>query len=91
MMNTAHNGQRLGQALFKICQRLDIVHKVCVGVPCTFDIRYTLLYGIPYYALQIGHITCDNASNNGTMIQEFSRCYKKKTGEHFDVKKRHIR
>lgn len=27
-MNTAHNGKRLGQALFKICDRLDIVKKV---------------------------------------------------------------
>jgi hypothetical protein len=27
-MNTAHNGKRLGQALFKICFRLGIVHKV---------------------------------------------------------------
>ena len=27
-MNTAHNGVRLGQALFKICSRLRIVHKV---------------------------------------------------------------
>ena len=28
-MNTAHNGARLGQALYKICHRLGIVHKVC--------------------------------------------------------------
>lgn len=28
-MNTAHNGKQLGQALFKICHRLGIVHKVC--------------------------------------------------------------
>ena len=27
-MNTAHNGQRLGQALFKIANQLGIVHKV---------------------------------------------------------------
>jgi hypothetical protein len=27
-MNTAHNGKRLGQALFKVCARLDIVKKV---------------------------------------------------------------
>jgi hypothetical protein len=31
-MNTAHNGVRLGQALFKICNRLGIVHKVCIYV-----------------------------------------------------------
>ncbi|KIK75646.1 hypothetical protein PAXRUDRAFT_18813 [Paxillus rubicundulus Ve08.2h10] len=27
-MNNAHNGPRLGQALFKICDRLGIAHKV---------------------------------------------------------------
>ncbi|KIK91763.1 hypothetical protein PAXRUDRAFT_148775, partial [Paxillus rubicundulus Ve08.2h10] len=27
-MNSAHNGPRLGQALFKICDRLGIAHKV---------------------------------------------------------------
>ena len=27
-MNTAHNGTRLGQELYKICSRLSIVHKV---------------------------------------------------------------
>ena len=29
-MNTAHNGIRLGQSLFKICNRLGIVHKISV-------------------------------------------------------------
>ena len=28
-INNAHNGLRLGQALFKICDRLGIAHKVC--------------------------------------------------------------
>ena len=27
-MNTVHNGTHLGQALFKICDRLNIIHKV---------------------------------------------------------------
>jgi hypothetical protein len=27
-MNTAHNGTRLGQSLYKVCHRLGIVHKV---------------------------------------------------------------
>jgi len=27
-MNSAHNGTHLGQSLFKICDRLGIVHKV---------------------------------------------------------------
>ena len=29
-MNTSHNGVCLGQALFKICNQLGIVHKVCL-------------------------------------------------------------
>ena len=83
-MNTAHNGQRLGQALFKICMRLDIVDKVCI-----LDISpYVIIIDC---LLQIGHITCDNASNNGTMLHEFARCYKGKTRESFDDKKQHIR
>ncbi|PPR07906.1 hypothetical protein CVT24_002801 [Panaeolus cyanescens] len=28
-LNTSHNGERLGQALYKVCDRLHIVHKVC--------------------------------------------------------------
>jgi hypothetical protein len=31
-MNTSHNGIRLGQALYKICDRLGIVHKVSVEI-----------------------------------------------------------
>lgn len=27
-LNTAHNGARLGQALYKVCNRLDIIPKV---------------------------------------------------------------
>ena len=27
-MNSAHNGRRLGTALFKVCNRLDIAHKI---------------------------------------------------------------
>jgi hypothetical protein len=31
-LNTAHNGRRLGQALFKIVERLEITNKVrCVS------------------------------------------------------------
>jgi hypothetical protein len=29
-LNTAHNGKRLGQALFKVVQRLEILDKVCI-------------------------------------------------------------
>jgi hypothetical protein len=37
-MNTSHNGVRLGQALYKICNRLKIVHKVsCANIILTTD------------------------------------------------------
>jgi hypothetical protein len=41
--------------------------------------------------VQIGHITCDNARNNDTMLEEFARCYHIKTQDDFDVQRRHIR
>jgi hypothetical protein len=31
-MNTSHNGIRLGQALYKVCDRLGIVHKVSLEI-----------------------------------------------------------
>ena len=74
-MNTAHDGIHLGQALFKICDRLCIVHKV--GFPTC------LLPSTEYF--QIGHITCDNASNNNTMMKEFAGQFQKKTGQQFDT------
>jgi hypothetical protein len=38
-MNTAHNGKRLGQALFKICEHLGIVEKVCI-----YKLEYNEIY-----------------------------------------------
>jgi len=29
-MNTVHNGTQLGQALYKVCNRLEVVHKVSI-------------------------------------------------------------
>ena len=31
-MNMAHNGVQLGQALYKVCNRLQIVHKVSTDI-----------------------------------------------------------
>jgi hypothetical protein len=81
-MNTAHNGKRLGQALYKICQRLDIVKKVCVYYTNSSSLTRIV---------QIGHITCDNASNNNTMMTEFAKRYEEEVGKVFDVKRGHIR
>jgi hypothetical protein len=83
-MNTAHNGDRLGQALFKICHRLSVADKVNHH-GCAFS-NLALIT-----SSKIGHITCNNASNNNTMMKEFARCYKGQTGQNYDVKKRHIR
>jgi len=44
-----------------------------------------------YNSSKIGHITCDNASNNGTMMKEWAFRYRQKTGRVFDIKQRHIR
>ena len=82
-MNCAHDGQTLGQALYTICQRLNIVSKVTWISSSTVFI-FLIIF-------QIGHITCDNASNNETMLQEFAWCYHFKTGVKFDIKHWHIR
>ena len=44
-----------------------------------------------YNSSKIGHITCDNASNNGTMMKEWAFRYRQKTGCVFDIKQCHIR
>ena len=66
-VNNAHNGKRLGGALFKVLDRVGIAHKVF-----SFPFRLPVVYII----FQLGHVTCDNASNNGTMLQEFARLFK---------------
>jgi hypothetical protein len=71
-LNNAHNGKRLGGALFKIVDRLGIAHKasahdlIC-SCCCSHQMR------------QIGHVTCDNASNNDTMMEFFAIYIEKKT------------
>ena len=42
-LNTAHNSKCLGQALYKICNQLGIVHKVCFSI---FFVYPTLFYEI---------------------------------------------
>ncbi|KAK7017665.1 ribonuclease H-like domain-containing protein [Favolaschia claudopus] len=64
-LNNAHHGVRLGQALFKVVQRLGIVKR-------------------------IGYVTCDNASNNGTMLKEFARQIYLATNETWDPIERRI-
>jgi hypothetical protein len=37
---------------------------------------FLLLQPVVYIVFQLGHVTCDNASNNGTMLQEFACLFK---------------
>lgn len=64
-LNNAHNGERLGQALFKIVR--------CIGIED-----------------KVGHITCNNASNNPTMMKEFAARLKTATGRKYKWRKRKI-
>lgn len=41
--------------------------------------------------IQIGHVTCDNATNNNTMMTEFAKQYEREVGKTFEVKRGHIR
>jgi hypothetical protein len=63
-LNNAHNGVRLGQALFKIIVRVGIEHKVSVSK--TTNCAPLII------PRKVGHVTCDNASNNVTMMKEFA-------------------
>ena len=40
---------------------------------------------------QIGHITCVNASNNKTMVEEFAVQYYREVGKNYNVKQGLIR
>lgn len=64
ILNNSHNGQHLGQALYKIVDRVGIAHKVSFVVVQS--------YLLTVHVFKIGHITCDNASNNDTMLYELA-------------------
>jgi hypothetical protein len=49
---------------------------------------------VPYnllFAVKVGHVTCDNASNNLTMMKEMAVRLKASTGKKYDWKKRKIK
>ena len=48
-MNSAHNGVRLGQALYAICNRLGIVHKVHMSGLSSSRFSLYFLVGWPYH------------------------------------------
>ena len=84
-LNNAHNGEWLGQALFKIIIRIGIVHKVSISY---FECHIPLIFASNS---KVGHITCDNASNNVTMMKEFAACLKTSTKKEYNWKERKIK
>ena len=76
-VNNAHNGQQLSQALFKICKHIGILHKVWMSSFTWHRITPLL------FILKIGHVTCDNASNNLTMMEEFAAQLKALTDKRY--------
>src|SRR5260221_10820101 len=86
-LNNAHNGEQLGQALFKIVKRLGIEHKVSALSLLVF----TLSISHCNYAVKVGYVTCDNASNNSTMLKEFTARLKSITGKPYNWKNRKIK
>jgi hypothetical protein len=83
-LNNAHNGVRLGQALFKIIERVRIEHKASVFY--TVNMPHHLSF-----AAKVGHITCDNASNNSTMMRELAARLKISTGKTYPWTKRKVK
>jgi hypothetical protein len=84
-LNSAHNGKRLGGALFKIVDRLGISHRV----------RALLYYSVSddmlNFNVKIGHVTCDNATNNNTMMEFFAKYVEKRTNKPFPYEDHRIR
>ena len=76
MLNNAHNGKRLGGALFKIVECLSIAHQVRTTQVDLLPNYYLLLF-------KIGHITCDNASNNNSMMEYFATYVERQTKKSF--------
>ena len=75
MVNNSHCGVWLGQVLFKITERLNISCKVCLSHIYFMDLVIS--------NIQIGHATCDNASNNAPAMQKFLQLYEAKYKEDF--------
>jgi len=83
-LNNAHNGERLGQALFKVIKRVGIENKVSVSYIIDALLRLSS-------TLKVGHVTCDNASNNRTMMKELAARLEGTTGKEYTWEKRKIK
>jgi hypothetical protein len=74
-INNTHSGKWLGGALFKILDCVGITHKVS-------SLWLTMIY-YSTHRTSLGHVTCDNATNNGTTLQEFAHLYEAKYNKVF--------
>jgi hypothetical protein len=58
-------------------------------------VRFKLcILKVPLYlltAVKVGHVTCDNASNNGTMLKELATRLHARTGKTYHWKKRRVK
>ena len=83
-LNNAHNGERLSQALFKIIERVAIEHKVRVFYTINIPLHLS-------FVTKVGHITCDNASNNLTTMKELAARLKISMGKKYHWRKRKVK
>jgi hypothetical protein len=90
-LNNAHSGERLGQALFKVVKRMGIEHKVSQYNDIGVSAQRSLMMFATATRMKVGHVTCDNASNNVTMMKELSAHLKNTTAKKYDWKKRKIK
>ena len=79
-LHNAHNGERLGQTLFRVLHRLGIETKVSI---------YQIL-NICSNTFQVGVVTSDRAKSNNTMMREFARILKEWTSVEITVAEHHL-
>ena len=81
-VNNAHSGKQLSGALFKVLDQVGVTHKV-------FQLHE--LNVCAHRNLQLGHVTCDNATNNRTMLGEVARLYDLRYQKEFPWRERKIK
>jgi hypothetical protein len=75
LMNCTHNGNNLGQVLYVVCNWLQIVQKVSISVSMSILVSVHLFTLASHVLIQVGHVTCNNAKNNDTMMQDVADDY----------------
>jgi hypothetical protein len=77
-----HTGKHLGQALFKVCERVGIVSKVSGAVLGDLALLHST---------QVGYVTSDNPTVNDKMMEEFGRLITNATGKEYDPVEHRVR